>query len=59
MKNFVPKFRWYVLSPSCFHIGQKHLIVLEISRFLNDHIAELILKYPKNYLGLGNHPYAG
>ena len=26
------------------------------SKFLNDHIAELIVKYPKNYLGLGTIP---
>ncbi|MBV6644085.1 MAG: amidohydrolase [Cyclobacteriaceae bacterium] len=28
----------------------------EISRFLNDHIAEVVAKYPKNYLGLGTVP---
>jgi aminocarboxymuconate-semialdehyde decarboxylase len=26
---------------------------LKVSQFLNDHIAELVLKYPKNYIGLG------
>jgi aminocarboxymuconate-semialdehyde decarboxylase len=29
---------------------------LDISRFLNDHIAELIEAHPKNYLGLGTIP---
>ena len=29
---------------------------LEISRFLNDHIAELQDRYPKNYVGLGTIP---
>jgi aminocarboxymuconate-semialdehyde decarboxylase len=29
---------------------------LELSRFLNDHIAELIHRYPQNYLGLGTIP---
>jgi aminocarboxymuconate-semialdehyde decarboxylase len=29
---------------------------LELSRFLNDHIAELVSLYPKNYIGLGTVP---
>jgi aminocarboxymuconate-semialdehyde decarboxylase len=29
---------------------------LEISRFLNDHIADLVVRYPKNYLGLATIP---
>ncbi len=29
---------------------------LELSKFLNDHIAELCVKYPKNYIGLGTVP---
>ncbi|MBI3143425.1 MAG: amidohydrolase [Bacteroidetes bacterium] len=29
---------------------------LEVSRFLNDHIANLVASYPKNYLGLGTLP---
>ena len=29
---------------------------LEISRFLNDHIAQLVEDYPKNYIGLGTIP---
>ncbi|MFM7759023.1 MAG: amidohydrolase family protein [Crocinitomicaceae bacterium] len=29
---------------------------LELSRFLNDHIAELVYKFPKNYIGLGTIP---
>lgn len=28
----------------------------ELSRFLNDHIAELVQQYPKNYIGLGTIP---
>lgn len=28
----------------------------ELSRFLNDHIAELVQRFPKNYLGLGTVP---
>jgi len=29
---------------------------LEVSRFLNDHIAEITAQYPKNYVGLGTLP---
>lgn len=29
---------------------------LELSEFLNDHIAELVHKFPKNYIGLGTIP---
>ena len=29
---------------------------LELSRYLNDHLAELVNKYPKNYLGLATIP---
>lgn len=28
----------------------------ELSRFLNDHIADLVQRYPKNYIGLGTIP---
>lgn len=29
---------------------------LQVAQFLNDHIAELVVKYPKNYIGLGTLP---
>lgn len=29
---------------------------LELSKFLNDHIADLAVRYPKNYIGLGTVP---
>ena len=29
---------------------------LEVSRFLNDHIAEIVAQYPKHYIGLGTLP---
>ncbi|MEY3585476.1 MAG: hypothetical protein RLZZ243_540, partial [Bacteroidota bacterium] len=29
---------------------------LELSEYLNDHIAELVAKYPKNYIGLATIP---
>jgi aminocarboxymuconate-semialdehyde decarboxylase len=45
--------------PVMFSYWAKPLDCLDISRYLNDDIAELIVKHPKNYLGLGNHPHAG
>ena len=42
--------------PVMFSYWAKAYDCLEISRFLNDHIAELIVKYPKNYLGLATIP---
>ncbi|RAW01365.1 amidohydrolase family protein [Pseudochryseolinea flava] len=42
--------------PVMFNYWAKPLDALESSRFLNDHIAELIVKYPQNYLGLGTIP---
>ena len=42
--------------PVMFSYWAKPIDCLEISRFLNDHIAELIIKYPKNYLGLATIP---
>jgi aminocarboxymuconate-semialdehyde decarboxylase len=42
--------------PVMFSYWAKPFDCLEISRFLNDHIAELINRFPKNYLGLGTIP---
>ena len=42
--------------PVMFSYWAKPFDCLEISRFLNDHIAELIVRYPKNYLGLATIP---
>ncbi len=42
--------------PVMFSYWAKSFDCLEISKFLNDHIAELIFKYPKNYLGLATIP---
>jgi aminocarboxymuconate-semialdehyde decarboxylase len=39
-----------------FAYWAKPLDCLDISKFLNDHIAELVYKYPKNYLGLATIP---
>lgn len=42
--------------PVMFSYWSKGKDGLELSRFLNDHIADLQARYPKNYLGLGTIP---
>jgi len=42
--------------PVMFSYWAKPADCLELSRFLNDHIAELVTLYPKNYIGLGTVP---
>jgi aminocarboxymuconate-semialdehyde decarboxylase len=42
--------------PVMFSYWAKKEDCLALSEFLNDHIAELVLKYPKNYIGLATIP---
>ncbi len=42
--------------PVMFSYDAKPEDGLEISRFLNDHVAEICHKYPKNYIGLATLP---
>lgn len=42
--------------PVMFSYWAKPYDCLEVSAFLNDHIADLLVKWPKNYLGLGTIP---
>lgn len=42
--------------PVMFSYWAKPLDGLDVARFLNDHIAELVKAYPKNYIGLGTLP---
>jgi len=42
--------------PVMFSYWAKPLDCLDLSQFLNDHLAELIEKYPKHYLGLATLP---
>lgn len=42
--------------PVLFSYWAKPKDGLEISEFLNDHIADLVARYPKNYIGLGTLP---
>jgi len=42
--------------PVMFSYWAKTADALELSRFLNDHIADLVVRYPKNYIGLATVP---
>jgi aminocarboxymuconate-semialdehyde decarboxylase len=42
--------------PVMFSYWARPLDCLDLSKFLNDHIADLIIKYPKHYLGLATLP---
>lgn len=42
--------------PVMFSYWAKEKDCLEISKFLNDHIAEIIHRYPKRFIGLGTVP---
>ena len=42
--------------PVLFSYWAKPEHTLEVSEYLNDHIAEIVEKYPKNYIGLGTVP---
>jgi aminocarboxymuconate-semialdehyde decarboxylase len=42
--------------PVMFSYWAKTADALELSQFLNDHIAELVQRYPKNYIGLATIP---
>jgi aminocarboxymuconate-semialdehyde decarboxylase len=42
--------------PVMFSYWAKTADALELSRFLNDHIADLVVRFPKNYVGLATIP---
>ncbi|MFM6964748.1 MAG: amidohydrolase family protein, partial [Sphingomonadales bacterium] len=42
--------------PVMFSYWAKTADALELARFLNDHIADLVIRYPKNYIGLATIP---
>lgn len=42
--------------PVMFSYWAKPLDCLEVSKFLNDHIAEIVQRYPKRFIGLGTLP---
>lgn len=42
--------------PVMFSYWAKPLDCLEVSKFLNDHIAEIVARYPRRFIGLGTVP---
>ena len=42
--------------PVMFAYHAQPLHALEVAKFLNNHIANIVAKYPKNYIGLGSLP---
>lgn len=55
-QNFATQTQVVCTIPVLFSYWAKAKDGLEISEFLNDHIADLVAKYPKNYIGLGTIP---
>lgn len=55
-KAFNTKVQVVCTVPVMFSYWAKSLDCLTVSEFLNDHIAEIVTKYPKNYIGLGTLP---
>jgi len=54
--QFNTKVQVVCTIPVMFSYWAKPVDCLDLSRFLNDHIIELVHKYPKNYIGLGTVP---
>jgi len=54
--DFSTKTQVVCTIPVLFSYWAKPADCLELSRYLNDHIAELVTLYPKNYIGLGTIP---
>lgn len=54
--NFNTAIQIVCTIPVLFSYWAKPKDGLEISRFLNDHIIDLTVRYPKNYIGLGTVP---
>jgi aminocarboxymuconate-semialdehyde decarboxylase len=55
-ENFATQTQVVCTIPVLFSYWAKAKDGLEISEFLNNHIADLVAKYPKNYIGLGTIP---
>lgn len=55
-QNFATQTQVVCTIPVLFSYWANAKDGLEISEFLNDHIADLVAKYPKNYIGLGTIP---
>ncbi|MFP5470632.1 MAG: amidohydrolase family protein [Bacteroidia bacterium] len=55
-EQFATQVQVVCTIPVLFSYWAKPNDALEISEFLNDHIADLVVRYPKNYVGLGTIP---
>lgn len=55
-ENFKTQVQVICTIPVLFSYWAKPNDGLQIAQFLNDHVAELVAKYPKNYIGLGTLP---
>jgi aminocarboxymuconate-semialdehyde decarboxylase len=55
-QNFATQVQVVCTIPVLFSYWADPKHGAEISRFLNDHIADLVARYPKNYIGLGTIP---
>jgi len=55
-EKFATQVQVVCTIPVMFSYWAKPKDCAELSRFLNDHIAELVQRFPKNYLGLGTLP---
>jgi aminocarboxymuconate-semialdehyde decarboxylase len=55
-KQFETQVQVVCTIPVMFSYWAKTQDCLQLSEFLNDHIAELVTKYPKNYIGLATIP---
>ncbi|PKR80026.1 2-amino-3-carboxymuconate-6-semialdehyde decarboxylase [Brumimicrobium salinarum] len=55
-QNFNTQVQVVCTIPVLFSYWAKPQDGLVVSQFLNDHIIELVNKYPKNYIGLGTIP---
>jgi aminocarboxymuconate-semialdehyde decarboxylase len=55
-KNFNTQVQVVCTIPVMFSYWAKAMDCLDVSRFLNDHIAELVHQHPAHYIGLGTLP---
>ena len=55
-KSFNTQVQVVCTIPVLFSYWAKPQDGLDVARFLNDHIAELVSRYPKHYIGLGTLP---
>lgn len=55
-ENFKTQIQVVSTIPVLFSYWAKTKDCIEISEFLNDHIASLVCKFPKNYIGLATIP---